>query len=339
MTPSCPTTSGGPRASTTPTTPRSTTTTRWRCLRTAPGGASGLYDPGFCAGDLTLGLGDSWAGSDNNPVTSIYTLYEDTYRTPYYFGDDSVYASSGALFRRSTGRDGNLTSSTSDTPGPVGCDAYHLSWYPLASGLSGGAEGRTYRLHATTYDETDVSGQRSTNARNHFSIFVDANGGTGSPRVYGIGAMGMFTQLPGGQSSEFYLAQIEAAHKGKTMEIRLWDAGDTNQDANLQILAPTGTGWSAVPLTYSAERGSNHPSATYCDHGPRDATSIVTYASGNSRYNGCWLTITVPLPIDYSAPQEGWWKIRYNMTGTSTATDITTWQVALLGNPVHLVQE
>lgn len=300
-------------------------------------GSVWLYDPGFCRGDLRLGLGDSWGSNNNrNPVTSIYTLYEDPSRTPYYFGDDVERSSSDDLFRQSSGWDGDLTTANDD-PGPHGCDAYHLDWYKLADGLSGGSDGRTYRLHATTYDSTDESGQRRTNARNSFAIFVDAQGGTVSPRVYGIGAMAMLTHMPGGQSSEFYLAQIEEAHKGKTIEIRLWDAGDTNQNANLQILAPTAGGWSAVPLTYAAEDGSSANSGN-CGHGSRTGNSIVTNQSGNL-YNGCWLTITIPLAIDYAADQDGWWKIRYNMTGTGQATDITTWQVALLGNPVHLVQE
>jgi hypothetical protein len=58
------------------------------------------------------------------------------------------------------------------------------------------------------------------------------------------------------------------------------------------------------------------------------------------------LTITVPLPTNYSAPTPpgetnggGWWKIEYDMGGSSStnAYDLTTWQVDLLGNPVHLV--
>jgi hypothetical protein len=66
--------------------------------------------------------------------------------------------------------------------------------------------------------------------------------------------------------------------------------------------------------------------------------NVVTYSSGNSRFNGCWITIQIPIPTTYTAAQQGWWKIRYNMTGVgATATDITTWQVEIRGNPVHLV--
>ena len=37
--------------------------------------------------------------------------------------------------------------------------------------------------------------------------------------------------------------------------------------------------------------------------------------------------------------EDGWWKIRYTMGGSTSSfsTDLTTWQVNIRGNPVHLV--
>jgi hypothetical protein len=67
--------------------------------------------------------------------------------------------------------------------------------------------------------------------------------------------------------------------------------------------------------------------------------SITTNAGGGSTgvYNGCWLTVDVTIPAGYTAPQQGWWKIRYNMTGSGTSSDVTTWTAKIRGNPVHLV--
>ena len=48
--------------------------------------------------------------------------------------------------------------------------------------------------------------------------------------IYGLGAMQMFTPLSSPAArrpSEFYLAQIDGVHAGKTVEIQLWDPGDT----------------------------------------------------------------------------------------------------------------
>ena len=75
---------------------------------------------------------------------------------------------------------------------------------------------------------------------------------------------------------------------------------------------------------------------------------MITNTGGSSRYNGCWLTIEIALPTDYTAPhpstdtvtnEGGWWKIRYNMSGSTSdnSTDLTTWEVELRGSPVHLV--
>ena len=87
------------------------------------------------------------------------------------------------------------------------------------------------------------------------------------------------------------------------------------------------------------------------DNRPQDGVTFVrTNEGGRGNFNGCWLQIEIPLPNTYTAPKPigedpdvegGWWKIRYNMSGSTSSysTDLTTWQVELRGNPVHLVQE
>ncbi len=303
------------------------------------GGQLYLFDPGFCdQGSFDIGTGDNYY-SGSGAVSSFYTLWADDNHTPYDTSDDRQVGTSGNSFRRETS-----------------CDAYHNAWYQMplingqpehTSGLSGST---TYYLRVSSYDPTDVSGQRSVAADNGFALFADASSGA-APRIYGVGAMEMLTPLPGGQTSTFYLAQIEAAHANKTMEIRLWDPGDTNQDAYIQILQPTATGWTPVTtMSYTAQRGQLDPStgsyvynsaASNCSGNSSSSTDrIRTYTSGSSQFNGCWLTIDIHIPSGYTAPQQGWWKISYIMQGSAgtNATDITTWQVDIRGNPVHLVQ-
>ena len=125
-------------------------------------------------------------------------------------------------------------------------------------------------------------------------------------------------RLPGGRSTEFYLAQIDAEHAGKTMVISLWDPGDTGQlAANLQILEPTTSSYQATAFNFSAERNSYNASSCNSRSG-MNVTSVTTNTGGSSLFNGCWLTIEIPLPINYSAPhpssdsvtnEGGWWKI------------------------------
>ncbi len=262
----------------------------------APGSSNGgvwIYDPGFCAGALTTGLGDTWIGN-KVPVSSFYDLY-DTQGTPYDLTDDVLVPgfTSGNTFKQQDGSDPTLNGSGGS--GIAGCDAYHLGWYQLG-GASTLAGGKTYRLHTSTVDPGNASDQLPTNARNGWAIFSKATGT--APKIYGIGAMEMYSPLPSGASSTFYLAQIEAAHAGKTMEIKLFDAGDTNQDANIEILIPTAAGWSATNFDYTASQGTTNSGVSSCNSSAGTGVpNVVTY-SGSSRFNGCWITINIPIPDD-----------------------------------------
>jgi hypothetical protein len=193
----------------------------------------------------------------------------------------------------------------------------------------------------TSTDPASGAAQAGADGHNSFSIEARASGGT--PRVYGLGTMEAFSPLNGGGASIFYLAQIEAVHAGKVMEINLYDPGDTGSlAANLQILQPTATGYAPATFTWTARRVAS--SGVSCP-GSGSGTSVTTNTGGSSLFNGCWLTISIQLANTYTAPTPpgepgpGWWKIQYNMSGTSstTAFDLTTWQVSLRGNPVHLV--
>jgi hypothetical protein len=327
------------------------------------GGYVYVFDPGFCATSNSKGTGDRWFGT-NNAVSSWYEL-RGTNNTPYVLSDDPLIASSGNRFT-------NLDAADSTMGGSGGAECrksatgygdgrdYHLSWYLLNPGnpLTGGPKGTIYRIHTTG---TDPAGSllSNTDGEQSFALFASATGG--SPRIYGFGAMQMFTPLCAGgysgcpvasttTSSEFYLAQIEDVHAGKTVEIQLWDPGDTCSTpgsnclaANLQILIPNSGGWTATPLDYTAKVGtSNSGVNSACNTNTGTGVSSITTSLSTSSlgvFNGCWITIRIPVDPNYTAPQDGWWKIRYNMTGTGTSNDVTTWKVALLGNPVHLVME
>ena len=310
------------------------------------GGSVWVYDPVFCDVSVSKGTGDRWF-SGSNPVSSFFELY-NTQNTLYDNTDDAQLATSGSLFKRISASDTTMGGSGGSeckywatAPYGDGRD-YHNRWYRLYTGLTGGANGTIYRLHTTSTDPGNVSDQRNTNGESTFALYASASGGT--PRIYGLGAMQMFTPLSasgGTVSSEFYLAQIDAVHAGKTVEIKLWDPGDTNPlAANLQIEIPTSGGWAATPFDWSATKGTTNANAQNCDaltpgSGVGSVQTNVGATAGT--FNGCWLTIDVVIPTTYTAPQSGWWKIKYNMTGTGTSNDVTTWRVQIRGNPVHLI--
>ncbi len=314
------------------------------------GGSIYIFDPVFCAtdGGGQYGTGDRYFGSAS-PVSSFYELW-DTQGTPYDLGDDVRVDPTGDdnLFRRIQASDEsldgpNVGGSTQDceqgaTSSQTDGRYWHNRWWPLATGLSGGT---TYRVRTRTTDPNSPNDQASANGENSFAVW--ASGG----KVYGIGAMQAFSPLPGNETSEFYLAQIEDVHAGKTMVISLWDPGDTGSlTGDLRIRIPNAGGYTNATLNWTAQRGTSNGNASSCNNATGSGTSIATHASGSQRFNGCWVTIEIPIPVTYSTavappgePEPGWWKIQYVMSGSASNTsfDVTTWQVAIRGNPVHLV--
>jgi hypothetical protein len=325
-------------------------------IEMAPGSTNGsvyIFDPEFCATATNKGTADRWF-SGSSAVSSYFELYNTN--NQIYVNSappQTLIASSGTLFQQIAASDStmggpNAGGGIQDCRGLTttaygdGRD-YHNRWYLLASGLTGGTNGTIYRLHTTTTQASNVAQQRNTDGENSFSVYASASGT--DPRVYGLGAMQMFTPLSasGGPpvSSEFYLAQIGAEHAGKTVEISLWDPGDTSPlTASIQVELPDATVgvWNgANNMSYSAVTGTTNGAAVNCSPTVITGASSIVTANPNSHFNGCWLTIDVPIPPGYTAPQSGWWKIKYTMTGSGTSNDVTTWKVGIKGNPVHLI--
>ena len=235
------------------------------------GGSVYVYDPGFCDVNEERGTGDRWFGGDT-AVSTFYTLYNTQGTLSDPDDDGTPIAASAARFR---GMDADDTT-MGGAGGAVECRYlenqqygdgrdWHNRWYLVASGLTGGANGTIYRLHTTSTDPSSPTQQLAANGENSFAIFASASGA--APKVYGIGAMQAYTPLSavggGTVSSEFYLAQIESVHAGKTVEIHLWDPGDTqNLAARLQILVPNATDWVPTTFSYTAKVGTSNSNAT-----------------------------------------------------------------------------
>ena len=315
------------------------------------GGYVYIFDPVFCATQVDSGTADRWF-SGSNAISSFYELYSDPNNTPYDQTDDTLVTSSGGLFRQidaddsTMGGSGGASECRQQSAAYGDGRDYHNSWYLLNPNnpLTGGPNGTTYRIHTTGTDPNNVAQQRGADGEQSFAIYAtDAEAPNVYPKVYGLGSMQMFTPLSAAGSptqSEFYMAQIDAVHAGKTLTIGLWDPGDTNGlTANIQILIPTQNGWSPTLLNYSAEVGTTNSGATSaCNSNTGSGVTSITTSNPTSQFNGCWLTIDVAIPNGYQALQSGWWKIRYTMNGNGTSFDVTTWTAQIRGNPVHLVQ-
>jgi hypothetical protein len=304
------------------------------------GGEVWIYDPIFCAtGRRTtapfqrLGMGDVWYNiGATRTVTTEFKLWSMN-GTPYATTDDVLIASDGGLFTNmdyvDKGADyggdlnyifGYAGSSSLD----CATSPYHNAWWRLASGLGQGQ----YRLQVVT-----SSGSTGQQAANNFGIQLTASAGTGA-RIYGQSRMCAYVNV-GSSTALLYLAQVDAAHAGKTLEIKLFDPGDIT-NTTLRIKMPTASGYDDASFTFTAT-GSSGGAPT--SGGPQ--TSLQTSNLLTNFYNNQWVTLSVTLPASYRAPtpptetQPGWWKIEYTV-GTS-GQDVTTWEVTIRGNPVHLV--
>ena len=297
-----------------------------------------LYDPMFCAtgGNTStgrrLGVGDFWLGSGtgDTPIRTDYNLW-DMNGTPYDQSDDILLASQ-SYSSKDVDKSSNYRGNSQYGGGYDGSDSNdcsgnpaHDSWVLLnPTRLLGPGQ---YRLQVVT-----SAGTLSENAVNGFGIQVTSAAGPGG-RVYGQSRMCAFIVI--NNTSIFYLAQVEAAHAGKTLEIKLFDPGDIS-NTTFRILMPTPSGYAYATFTWTAT-GSSCGAPT--SGGP--TSSLPTSNSSCNYYNNQWVTISAPIPSTYTAPQPsgepgpGWWKIEYGTLGTGQ--DITTWEVNIRGNPVHLI--
>jgi hypothetical protein len=345
------------------------------------GGEIWLYDPGFCDGTGTRGTGEYWSIDDDNelgaptpqPVSAFYRLY-NTNNTAWDYTDDTRADSQAGTavpgdptdiqpnsFRRGVNNNGVRYYDASLRSAPSGgsysdCDGatWHHNWWRLAAGLAPG----TYRLHTTSHDRVLPNDQNNTTALNSFGIWASAGGtNVNNVRVYGLGAMEAYFPLPENSTSQFYLAQLEAVHANKWVDISLWDPGDARVVADLSILIPTSSGYQRVPFYTHSNSGTTLPTDFSCgpddnDGGSQPRTTVRTSNGGDTgNYNGEWLRLCFQLPSNYSAPTppvdaltptgcvcNGWFRIEYRMgNGDGSSTDLTTWKVEVRGNPVHLI--
>ena len=269
--------------------------------------------------------------------SAFYELYDKI--DPPYSPTDVPVASSGNTFKDLSLDDATLGGSN----GSGSCQglAWHDGWWLLANGLTGGPDGTTYRLHT----HTDGSDQDNTTALNAFAIWATATGGT--PSVYGNGAMASL-RVPPRRSGLGVLPwpRLPPFTPGRRCR------------STCGIRATRGP---SPPVSRSCSR----PAPATCPRSFTYTTSLGTTDSNASSCPACrkwdlrddqhgWQLVVQRLrasPDDcprrqlYAAPtppgetEGGWWKIRYTMGGSASSysTDLTTWKVQILSNPVHLI--
>jgi len=187
---------------------------------------------------------------------------------------------------------------------------------------------------------------------NAYSLKV--TGGTAT-RLYSLNDMSIFTNAPGSQS-RFYLAEIKPEHKGKTLNIDLYDPGDGGGSSAyvMQVQAPAAGAPATVPTKGTVIPSANF--ATACNYNATPSLTkgggtlttatncaVTTHNAGASGgvYNGNWLRVQVKIDPNYNCGTvlvpDCWWTISYNFGNAGLPTDRTVWSIAVVGDPVHLV--
>jgi hypothetical protein len=285
-------------------------------------------------GNLSTGTGDSAIDSANLTFATSYRVYEQT--NSYDFNSRTA-----------------LGPATGDNI-PSSCHwnlqqdvSFRLSWVDLCTVDM--EAGERYLVNVRTAAPPGVA---NTAGRNSYAIEALTNGGAGTqPALYAYNKMVMYNNVSGGDAT-FYVAEVSPAYAGKTLVLELYDPGESTADAWLYPMMPSAssTGSPDHPpvdnCSFSSTRAS-FPRASDLNNGGECSvrTSNVGAPGGTPLYNNHWVTIRVTIPDDYTCtpglnPEVDvgscWWGIRYDFTGT--ATDTTTWQARVEGNPVHLTQ-
>jgi hypothetical protein len=307
-------------------------------VEVGPSGEVRLFDPIFCGTGSnghsgSFGAGDHWTDHAPSqvvaPVAVTYQLF-NTRGTLATTQDDGAaiatlaYDPAGKTLGDMSGNFGTPQNSADANLQDCANDPAHNQWVPMASGLSQGF----YRLNVNTSVDAN---NLNVGAENLFSIWVHAS--SGNARVYGSGRMAAYTNLDAGNQT-FYFSQIEKVHAGKTLEIQLFDPGESSGDAFLRFLSPDGDTYSYATFDWTADDGRSGTGVT----------SLQTSIGGSAQFNNHLVTIEIALPKTYGktglnppgdiTDEDGWWQIEYNI---NAANDTTTWQVSIRGNPVHLI--
>ena len=223
------------------------------------------------------------------------------------------------------------------TPGEVDNDAtifLTTGWSSFCT-IPASAPAGQYVLGVKT-----LTGETGSSSSNNYSIMASYSGlgvacdsrtDTTCPTVVGRNWISVLAAASS-SAADFYLAEIDAVHAGKQMEITLFDPGEGGN--YIQIKDPNGN-----PVNFSYRTADNAYSGSGNQLDVSGCTGYPQVGSNRSsqcRYNERFVILTVDLPANYATvyPGQKWWKIYYNFS--SAVTDRSTWAVRIIGDPVHI---
>lgn len=305
----------------------------WYVVKVPEGGGGPttirVFDASLTPGSLDAGTGDSTIVSGSMSFATTYRVYKQTNpldfnaRTPVTTGtaDQNAGSCNWSLQQEAT---------------------FRLQWVDLCTIDMDAGESYLVNVRSAT-----IAGVSNSAGRNSYALEAVTGDGSGvQPALFAYKKMVMYNNVSGGAAT-FYVAEVRPEYAGKVLVLELYDPGESSGDAWLYPMMPSTSTPGAVvspptsACSFSSTR-TGYPRASDLNLG--GICSVRTSNSG-ALYNGHWVTIRVTIPTDYTCTEglnpeleagSCWWGIRYDFG--SSATDATTWQARVEGNPVHLTQ-
>jgi hypothetical protein len=186
--------------------------------------------------------------------------------------------------------------------------------------------------NGSVYDSTI-----NTGGHNRFSMRVGtatgANGVTGTGHV--AQARGRLPIYANNAATAFKAARVLPGGIGRTLQLELFDMGDSNNAGTLYIQPSADaniSGFTGCVFTRSSGGAMAGANPSNCS---------VSGVQSSSGFDGRWITVLIPIPDTYtcnSALESGCWvTVRPDFSGGSP-TDTTTWSASMRGSPVRLVE-
>ncbi len=304
-----------------------------------------VFDPGKCPAYGNKPADGGWSNADPEIGTRLQWRRWDTNATPLIDTDDapvSAWWGSDAC--------------AADLPYP------DMDWTDQTQGWT--ETPFVFPANTTGETETHLIQTRVLDATqqgwNHYSYWVRPDNGTTSCLTIGSGvcptirAEGFIaTQARSnvnGEAMELYLAEVGPEYAGRTMQVLIWDPGESMD--NIQVLDPLGT---SLDFTWESDdevnHGADNPSddcggnpCLYLDPNSNAyAPKLSLPGWGNHwRFNGRLISLNVPLdsqvdfPAYASSGQGYWFRIRFEPISTKKAKEWASFSVQMTGDPIRL---
>ena len=201
-------------------------------------------------------------------------------------------------------------------------------WVPLCTIASAPAGTYTIQVH------TNGVGQDYAAGHNRFALRAySTTDSTAKDKVSvsGFNKMAIYANLPNATTS-FFLTKVPAGARGQTLNVRLFDIGDSTGNGTVKVVPPPDSGLTK----FTGCKGFGVTGGTA-------GTNLTDCAiTANSTYNGKWQTVSVPIPTNYtcssSVPTGCWVRLQYAYGSGNQPSDTTSWTAGIEGDPVRLVE-